>query len=287
MRFSPQLGMKINGYEFNYKFFQTLKCVAKTWSQRKAAHKLGVSPAVLNRRILDAENKLGFKLLRSSGAGSELTEPANMILKKYQRYLNRVKEREYTIISGGHISSGLLEALALANDFKAVTFSSHDKNSFYLAEKNYADILTLDDPLIAFENDLDFTPIAYDHLVLISSPELQINSIKELEGEKFVAVNNSSQRLAWKTLENSKIDFKIYKTVNSPFEAFKIVNNSKNLHTFLNASFFKGKGFLKEETKHIISLINYAEADYRLKNFIEYILGPGQKVVKDQGFEPL
>lgn len=287
MEFYPRLGMNINGHEFNYKFFQTLKCVSQTWSQRKAAIKLGVSPAVLNRRILDAENKLGFQILKATGAGSELTSEGISILEQYNRYVSRIKDSNRLLISGGHISSGLLEVLAAKSGLEVACYSSDDESAFYLAKKDLLDIMSLDDPLLAFQNDLDFTPLAYDYLVLISSPGWEVSDIRELKNQKFVAVSSSSQRLAWKTLEDNSVPFEIYGEVKSPYEAFKIVKNSNNLHTFLNGSFFQGEDLLKEETLHVISMVNFRDFNPQIEEFINYILGPGQKIVKKQGFGTL
>ena len=63
MDYKPKLSLFINERILNYKFFEALDCVAQTWSQREASKKLDISHAVLNRRIKDAEDKLGFKLV--------------------------------------------------------------------------------------------------------------------------------------------------------------------------------------------------------------------------------
>ena len=92
------------------------------------------------------------------------------------------------------------------------------------------DILTLDDPLIAYERDINFMPIAYDYLVLVSGPQSRkIESISDLEGLDFVNVNGSAQRLAWNSLNHYDIEYNLKKNVNSQFDAFKIVRNSENL----------------------------------------------------------
>lgn len=86
----------------------------------------------------------------------------------------------------------------------------------------------MDDPLIAYELNIDFTPIAYDYLVLISSPNSdEIKSINDLEGLEFVNVYGSAQRLAWNSLEHYDIDYNLKYSVNSQFDAFKLVRNSK------------------------------------------------------------
>ncbi|MDO9044946.1 MAG: LysR family transcriptional regulator [Methanobacteriaceae archaeon] len=287
MKFNPLLGMEINGKAFSYKFFQALQLISQTWSQRKAAKELGISAPVLNRRILEAEAKLGFKVVESTGAGSELTSQGIEILESHRRYLTKMEPNKKPVICGGHISSGLLATLAAEFDLDAVIYGSDDESSFYLAQKELLDILALDDPLIAFQRDLDFTPIAFDHLVLISSPGDEINKLEELINSQFIAVSSSSQRLAWKTLQDRKIPFEIIKEVKSPFEAYKLVENGDNTHTFLNASFFSGSDILEEETTHVISLVSYGEFNPEIEAFVDFILGPGQRIVGKQGFKSL
>ena len=63
----------------------------------------------------------------------------------------------------------------------------------------------------------------------------KIESISDLENLDFVNVSGSAQRLAWNSLQHYDIDYNIKKTVNSQFDAFKLVKNSENLHTFLNS----------------------------------------------------
>ena len=146
----------------------------------------------------------------------------------------------------------------------------------------------MDDPLIAYERDIDFTPIAYDYLVLISSPNCEdIKSINDLNGLDFVNVTGSAQRLAWNTLKHYDIDYNITYKVNSQFDAFKLVKNSENLHCFLNASYFKGNELLKFDTRHVISLIKVNEDKQEVNEFIEYLLNDGQEEIRNQGFTPI
>lgn len=46
----PEIGIEIDGISFNYKFFETLESLSKTYSQRKTAKELKVSHSVLNRK---------------------------------------------------------------------------------------------------------------------------------------------------------------------------------------------------------------------------------------------
>ena len=150
------------------------------------------------------------------------------------------------------------------------------------------DILTLDDPLIAYERDIDFTPIAYDYLVLISSPNCEeIKNISDLRNLDFVNVTGSAQRLAWNTLKHYDIEYNIKYKLTSQFDAFKLVRNSENLHCFLNASYFKGNEILKFDTRHVISLIKVNEDKSEVDEFIDFILNEGQESIKNQGFIPI
>ena len=280
------ISLEINGEIYGYKLYQSLESLNRTNSQRKSAKELNISHTVFNRRILKAENKLGLKLTEKKGNGSVLTDDGLKLLEEYRKYLIQIAEPDNINIAGGHISSSLIESLKLP--FNINVYSSNDENAFKLARRGVVDLLTLDDPLIAYERDINFIPIAYDYLVLISSPgSKEIKSIKDLDNLDFVRVNGSAQRLAWNTLEHYDLNYNIKHDVNSQFDAFKLVKNSENLHSFLNASYFKGNEILKFDTRHVISLIKVNDEDPKTDEFINYLLTNAQKDIVKQGFIPM
>lgn len=280
------ISLNIEGKIYDYKLYQSLESLSKTKSQRKSAKELNISHTVFNRRLLKAEEKLGFKITRKVGNGTLLTESGLKLLEEFKKYAIQIEKTDALNIVGGHISTGLLESIP--TDFNTNIYSSSDEDAFELAKRGVVDILTLDDPLIAFERDINFIPIAYDYLVLISSPNSKrIDSISDLEGLDFVNVNGSAQRLAWNSLNHYDIEYNIKKTVNSQFDAFKLVRNSKNLNTFLNASYFKGNELLKFDTRHVISVVKVNEDKTEVDEFINYLLNEGQTAIKNQGFMPM
>lgn len=280
------ISLNINGKIYDYKLYQSLESLSKTKSQRKSAKKLNISHTVFNRRLLKAEENLGFKITQKVGNGTILTDDGLKLLEEFKKYEIQIEKTEDINIVGGHISTGLLESIP--TDFNTNIYSSSDEDAFELAKRGVVDILTLDDPLIAFERDINFIPIAYDYLVLISSPNSKrIDSISDLERLDFVNVNGSAQRLAWNSLNHYDIEYNIKETVNSQFDAFKLVRNSKNLHTFLNASYFKGNELLKFDTRHVISIIKVNEDKPEVDEFIDYLLNDGQKSIENQGFTPM
>ncbi len=286
MDYHPRVSLEIEGYTFSYKLFEALKLVSKTFSQRKAADALGISHAVLNRRITEAEAKLGYKLVVATGAGSVLTYEGLKILSKHEKYMKRLKPREKIIICGGYISSSLLEAVAIEYGLSSVVYKTGDKNALYLAGLDMVDILTLDDPVNAFINDLDFIPIAYDHLVLYSKNSEKITELEELNGKKFFEVIDSPQRLAWNTLDDNKIKYKLTEEVKSPYDALKFIRTHQEFHTFLSSTLVEGSHILKNETRHIISSVICNKEDKRISEFIDFILTyKGQKIVEKNGFE--
>jgi len=284
MKYNPKLNMIINEHEFSYKIFETLECLSKTWSQREAARRLGISHSVLNRRIKESEEKFGFRLVETTGAGSGLTENGFKILSKYERYMKRLEDHEKPVICGGFISAGLIEVLADEYPLDATIFRTDDESALELARKDMVDILTLDDPVRAFMYDLDFTPVAYDYLVLVSNQDRSINSLVDLNGKNFLEMPGSSQRLAWNTMDNMKIDYHIVELVKSPYNALKIINKNKELFTFLNNSFSDGSDILKDDTKHLISLVLCNKENTVLKDFVDYTTGDGQETIEQQGF---
>ena len=280
------ISLEINGEIYGYKLYQSLESLNRSHSQRKSAKELNVSHTVFNRRILKAEKKLGVKLTEKKGNGSILTDNGVRLLEEYRKYLIQIAEPNNINIAGGHISSSLLESIDLP--FNINVYSSNDEDAFKLARRGVVDLLTLDDPLIAYERDINFIPIAYDHLVLISSPDAEeITSIKDLDNLNFVKVDGSAQRLAWNSLEHYDLKYNIKYKVNSQFDAFKLVKNSKNLHSFLNASYFNGNDILKFDTRHVISLVKVNDDDTKTDDFINYLLTKAQKDIEKQGFIPM
>ena len=280
------ISLEINGEIYGYKLYQSLESLNRTNSQRKSAKELNISHTVFNRRILKAEEKLGIKLTEKKGNGSGLTNDGMRLLEEYRKYLIQIAEPDNINIAGGHISSSLLESIDLP--FNINVYSSSDEDAFKLARRGVVDLLTLDDPLIAYERDINFIPIAYDYLVLISSPDSpEIKSIKDLNDLDFVKVGGSAQRLAWNSLEHYDLKYNIKHKVNSQFDAFKLVKNSKNLHSFLNASYFNGNEILKFDTRHVISLVKVNDDDPKTDDFINYLLTKGQKDIVKQGFIPM
>lgn len=278
--------MEINGEIFDYKLYQSLESLSRTKSQRQSAKELNISHTVFNRRLLKAEKKLGVKITQKVGNGTLLTKEGLQLLEEFQKYSIKIEKTNNINIAGGHISSGLLDSIR--NPFNTNIYSSSDRDAFELARRGAVDILTLDDPLIAYERDIDFTPIAYDYLVLISSPDCgKIEGINDLNGLDFVNVTGSAQRLAWTSLKHYDINYNIKYKLNSQFDAFKLVRNSENLHCFLNASYFKGNELLKFDTRHVISLIKVNEDKPAVDEFIDYILTEGREDIKNQGFEPI
>ena len=277
------ISLDIDGKVYDYKLFKSLESLSKTKSQRKSAKELNISHTVFNRRLLKAEEKLGLKLTRKVGNGTYLTEEGLDLLDEFRKYQIQIEKTANINIAGGHISSGLLESIS--RPYNINVYSSNDRDAFELAKRGAVDILTLDDPLLAYELNIDFVPIAYDYLVLISSPNAkEIKSINDLEGLEFINVEGSAQRLAWSSLEHYDIDYSLKYTVNSQFDAFKLVKNSDNLYSFLNASYFNGNDILKFDTRHVISVIKVNEDKPEVDEYIEYLLNDGQKEIKKQGF---
>ena len=280
------ISLDIDGTIYDYKLYESLESLSKTRSQRSSAKELNISHTVFNRRILKAEEKLGFKITRKEGNGTVLTQEGLELLDEFRKYAIQIEKTSDINIVGGHISTGLLESIDLP--FNTNIYSSSDEDAFELAKRGAVDILTLDDPLIAFERDLNFIPIAYDYLVLISSPNSEkIESISDLEGLDFVNVVGSAQRLAWNSLQHYDIEYNIKRTVSSQFDAFKLVRNSENLHTFLNASYFKGNELLKFDTRHVISLVKVNEDKAEVDEFINYLTNAAQKDIEKEGFTPM
>ena len=290
MKFHPSLNLCIKGETFSYRLFEALTEITNTWSQREAAKRLGISHAVLNRRIRDAEEKLGFKLVETTGAGSGLSPQGMLILHKYQRYLRRLEEPDMLVIGGGPIATSLMDVLTRQYGLEAMIFTTDDLNALKMAEMDLVDILVLDDPVHAFMHDLDFIPIARDDLVLVSGSDEHLENVNQLHGRKFVEVIHSAQRLAWNTLDQLRVDYEIVDVCSSHENALKLVKKLENLLTFQSRSFmtpildsFTVSDIMAEDTSHIISMV-IPEKKEELEDFSNFIQGKGQKIIMEWGF---
>lgn len=280
------ISLEIDGEIYDYKLYQSLESLSRTRSQRRSAKELNISHTVFNRRLLKAEEKLGLKITTKSGNGTVLTPDGLKLLEEFRKYLIQIEKTKKLNIVGGHISTGLLESIETPFDMNI--YSSSDEDAFELARRGAVDILTLDDPLIAYERDINFIPIAYDYLVLISHPESKnIDSISDLEGLDFVNVSGSAQRLAWNSLKHYDIEFNLKENVNSQFDAFRMVRNSDDLYTFLNASYFNGNELLKYDTQHVISIVKVNDDKPEVDEFVRFIINDGQKLIENLGFTPM
>ncbi|MDD2644484.1 MAG: LysR family transcriptional regulator, partial [Methanobacteriaceae archaeon] len=120
----PKIELDINGYIYNYKLFESLKSLKKTQSIRKTSQKLNISHSALDRKIKNAENKLGFKLVKNNyGSGTTLTKEGLNLIKIYNQYQIRLNESNKINIAGGHIVSGLLESISNDIPFDISVFS--------------------------------------------------------------------------------------------------------------------------------------------------------------------
>ncbi|WP_455645385.1 LysR family transcriptional regulator [Methanosphaera sp.] len=292
MSLNKKLSMEISGNLFDYKLFDTLKAIDKTKSQRKAAKELCISHPVLNRRILKAEELLSEKLVIVSSTGTNLTEYALNILEEYETYENRLSDSTDSItVAGGPISCEFIRQLAQAYQMDNLKIIETDKQTaFDLANKGLIDILGFDDPVQAYIYDIEPTPLGRDNLVLLSHDEVELNSISDLNGLKFVEVEGSAQRLAWTTLANYDLDFDIVYVVNSYHEAIRLVEQNENLYTFINNSMAytsqHTSNIISKETRHIISALNVKNNSF-IESFLNIASHRAQKVTVNYGFEHL
>ena len=138
------ISLDIDGTIYDYKLYESLESLSKTRSQRSSAKELNISHTVFNRRILKAEEKLGFKITKKEGNGTVLTKEGLELLDEFRKYAIQIERTSNINIVGGHISTGLLESIDLP--FNTNIYSSSDEDAFELAKRGAVDILTFDDP---------------------------------------------------------------------------------------------------------------------------------------------
>lgn len=291
MSINKKLNLEMDDVVYDYKLFDTLKAIKSNKSQRKAAKELGISHTVLNRRIIKAEELLSEPLVLVSNKGSSLTNYALNLLEQYELYEQRLNDDDFLVAAGGFISCEFIRELSIAYQMDNIKILQTDmKTAFDLANKGFVDILGFDDPVQAYIYDLEPIPMGRDKLMLLTHGNEQFNNINDLNGLNFVEVEGSAQRLAWTTLANNDLDFNIVKTVDSFHEAIRMVEQDKNLYTFINSSMsytsLNTSDVLSEYTQHIISALNVKNR-VDVESFLNFASHSAQKVTVKFGFEPL
>ncbi len=289
---NKKLNLEINDTLFDYKFFETLKLIHSTKSQRNAANKLGISHSVLNRRILKAESVLNEKLVIVSNRGSQLTDYALELLDEYETYVKRLDDFEDTItVAGGHVSCEFIRQLSIAYRMENIHFLETDiDTAFELSNRGLVDVLGFDDPVQAYLYDIEPVALGRDHLVLLSHKDESFNNVSDLNGLKFIEVEGSSQRLAWTTLANYDLDFDIVRVVKSFNEAIHIVEQEEDIYTFINNSMSYTSQYtsdiISNDTKHIISALNVKNNSV-VDNFLNFASHNAQNLTVKYGFKHL
>jgi DNA-binding transcriptional LysR family regulator len=86
--------------------------VAHVGSFTKAAMQLGLSRAMMSRRILDLEARLGVRLLNRSTRKVTLTEEGSVYLARCERVLNELETAEREVARGSKVPLGTVKILA-------------------------------------------------------------------------------------------------------------------------------------------------------------------------------
>jgi DNA-binding transcriptional LysR family regulator len=86
--------------------------VAHVGSFTKAAMQLGLSRAMMSRRILDLEARLGVRLLNRSTRKVTLTEEGSVYLARCERVLNELETAEREVARSGRVPLGTVKILA-------------------------------------------------------------------------------------------------------------------------------------------------------------------------------
>jgi hypothetical protein len=237
---------------------------------------------------LNAENSLNKKLVTVSNKGSSLTEYARGILSDYEIYEQRLDDDDVITISGGFVSCEFLRQLAMAYRIDVRILQTDMHSAIKLTNQGMVDILSFDDPVRAYMMNLEPTPLARDNLLLLSNKKEEFRDVHDLDGLKFVEVEESAHRLAWNTLADYDLDFDIVRVVNSFHEAIKLVEEDDSLYTFVNKSMSYRCQYtydvISKQTQHIISALN-VKNDTSIENFLNFASHRAQKLTEKFGFE--
>ncbi|MEM4263010.1 MAG: LysR family transcriptional regulator, partial [Thermoplasmata archaeon] len=178
----------------------------------RAAKKLKISTAVLNRQLKEMEKRAGCALLSSTKRGSKLTKEGSQLLRVLDAMCMRISRSQELIIGCTPISQPMVERVCSKLAQRGIhsrILVSDDETNISMSASGLIDIIFLDDPQFAYDfpKENRVHEVAEDILVHCD------------RGRKYARLTTGPQRLGFEALEQSGKDYEIKATFFSPEEA--------------------------------------------------------------------
>lgn len=199
MQIRVQNSQTINGRPVTTRQLEALLAVQETGSQTAAARKLGISVPVIHKYLSSIEEAAGAPILKTTPAGSKLTEEGQEIADVARSMDCRCeRERGFTVCCSPVTEDLMMSVISSLRIPGANIVVSGDEYNIGMLREDRADLAIIDDPLYLFDADeFEMDEIGYMGMVLVDN------------GPSFIRYKYGAQRVAFMFLDSEDREYTI------------------------------------------------------------------------------
>jgi molybdenum-dependent DNA-binding transcriptional regulator ModE len=210
----PEIILRTDEGHITLRQLDILRAVSMERSQNRAAAKLKISTAVLNRQLKELERRAKTNLVKTTRRGSELTPEGKQLLRVLDAMCKRMTRQKELTVGCTSVSQAIAERICSKLVLKKINIRlivADDETNVSMSSAGLLDIIFLDDPLFAYEYPKEgrVHEVTKDFLIHCS------------RGESYAVLTSGPQRIGFDVLRQGKKRFEIKATVFSPEELVK------------------------------------------------------------------
>ena len=189
----------INGRRVSVRQLEVLLAVQEEGSQTAAARRLGISVPVAHKYLRGIEEAVGAPVLRTTPAGSVLTEEGERVASLARSMGHRCDtDRGFTVCCSPVTEDLMMSVLSTLRIPGANIVVSDDEYNIRMMREDRADLAVIDDPLYLFDaEEFEMEEIGYMGMVLVDN------------GPSFIRYKYGAQRVAFMYLDSEDREYTV------------------------------------------------------------------------------
>lgn len=208
----PEIVLVSERGQITLRQLEILRAVADEGSQNRAAKKLGISTAVLNKQLTEMERKANARLISSTKRGSQLTKEGAQLLRILDALCLRISRPQELTVGCTPVSQLMVERICAKLARRGVRsrmIVSDDETNISMSVSGLIDIVFLDDPQFAYDfpRENRVHEVARDMLVHFE------------RGNQYARLTSGPQRIGFESLDQAGRDYELGMIISSPEEA--------------------------------------------------------------------
>lgn len=205
----PEIVLTSSEGQITLRQLEVLKAISQERSQNRAAARLNISAAVLNRQLKELERKAKSRLVKTTKRGSELTLEGRQMLRILDAMCKRMVRSSELTIGCTPVSQAIVERVCTKlaqKKIKARLVISDDEANISMSSAGLIDIIFLDDPQFAYDfpKENRVHEVTKDFLIHFE------------RGKIYARLNSGPQRIGFDLLRQEKKEFEIRFNAFSP-----------------------------------------------------------------------